>query len=95
MSSDWTSADLDCLRTLDSNGLSPAEIATRMGREEADIQDRLAIIRARAAGPSGPDEEGETPLGSEALGDDPAAWVHVGDRPDDERPVHQTPPPPD
>lgn len=95
MASDWTSADLDHLRTLDSTGLSPAEIATRMQRQEADIQDRLAIIRTRPAGPSGPDEEGETPLGSEALSDDPAAWVHIDDKPGGERRVHQTLPPPD
>lgn len=73
---EWTNFDLDRLRQLDERNVPPAQIADRLQRRQADIEDRLTIVRARAPGPVGPDEEGDVPLPRD-VPDDSAAWVHT------------------
>ncbi len=85
---DWTDADLALLQSLDAAGTPLTMIARRLGREEAAIEDKLPIARARKhplpipqAQPEpseewfGPDEEGDVTPPVESS-DDPAAWVH-------------------
>ena len=86
---EWTDADLALLQSLDAAGTPLAQIARRLGRSEAAIEDHLTIVRARHGtlpvpeaepGPPswhGSDEEGDVrpPEGGRA-DDDPAAWVH-------------------
>ena len=89
---EWTDADLALLQSLDAAGVPLDQIARRLGRETAAIEDHLAIARAREAtipapiaapGPAdwnGPDEEGDVTPPSEGRADDAAAWVHADKR---------------
>lgn len=93
MADSWTDADLDLLQSLDAAGTPLAQIARRLGRDEATIIDHLDIVRARqgalpipegSAPPGadwlGPDEEGDVTPPVAATGD-PAAWVHIDKHP--------------
>lgn len=80
---EWTGEQLDSLRTLAGVGRSAPQIAELLGRDIADVEERLALVRATGrtgddAEPSyGPDEEGDVEPAVEAT-TDPAAWVHDG-----------------
>jgi len=72
----WTGEELDRLRALE--GLPPTEIANRLGRGVADVEERLHLIHMVPKVPShGPDEEGEVPPPRAGRLRDPAAWVHL------------------
>jgi len=73
---EWTDVDLDRLRQMDDHGRPIPQIAEALQRSPSDIEDRLSIVRARAPGPAGPDEEGDVPMPRDAR-DDSAAWVHT------------------
>lgn len=89
--SEWTDADLDLLQSMDAAGLPIDQMARRLGRDKAAIEDHLPIVRARTGAVpfpgervprshqdwEGPDEEGEVPLPDGRRADDPAAWVHI------------------
>lgn len=81
--SEWTGEALDSLRALDAVGRSVSEIAQLLGRDPADVEERLALVRATGrtgddAEPSyGPDEEGDVTPAVESS-TDAAAWVHDG-----------------
>ena len=76
----WTAEELERLREISGGGASPEAIARLLERDQADVEERLAILAHSSMGrtePSmGPDEEGDVipALGREE--DDPAAWVH-------------------
>ncbi len=80
---DWTAEDLRRLKLAASEGSSAERIAAELGRSQADVEDRLALLGPADSGnrrpePSfGPDEEGDvTPI---IRGDpqDDDAWVHA------------------
>ena len=73
---EWTDVDLDRLRQMDDHGRPIPQIAEALQRSPSDIEDRLSIVRARAPGPAGPDEEGDVPMPRDAR-DDSAASVHT------------------
>lgn len=75
----WTSGEIEILRSLAAAGRSPAEIAPRLGRTEVSVRaqlDRVAAIRAAPLEWNGPDEEGDVLPPTGRADDDPSAWVH-------------------
>jgi len=53
---EWSKLELDTLQSLDAAGEAPEGIAGRLGRDPAEIVERLAIVRAR---------DGAVPVGEE------------------------------
>jgi hypothetical protein len=75
----WTSGEIEILRSLAAAGRSPAEIAPRLDRTESSVRAQLAQEDSQPAPLewNGPDEEGDVPPPTGRDDDDPAAWVHI------------------